>query len=114
MSYYEKNKEARKEYARAYNNTDDRKEYMKQYHENYRETEKGKQTTKIAHWKYAGLRCDNEWDEVYNWWKNATRCDICDASFETCKKCLDHDHILEGYNIRGILCAKCNNQERCV
>jgi len=114
MSYYEKNKEARKAYAREHYKTLERKEYMKQYHEKYKKTEKGKKVATIASWKYWGLRCDDEWDEVYEWYQSSTNCDICDAPFETCKKCIDHDHILEGYNIRGILCAKCNNQERCV
>jgi len=64
----------------------------------------------MERWKRQGIRCDEEWDEVDDWYMNTQTCDICDKIFENTRdKCLDHDHHLEGYNIRGILCQKCNN-----
>ena len=76
----------------------------------YHATPKGYKIQTIGCWKKRGIRCDEEWDEVYDWWLNAKSCDICDKEFENSKdRCLDHDHILEGYNVRGILCKSCNN-----
>ncbi len=100
-------KEVRRKYLQAYHqkNRDERIEYLREY----RKRPGAQKSSKIHVWKRLGIRCDEEWDEVHDWWLNAKTCDICDTIFEdSFQKCLDHDHTLEGYNIRGILCKKCN------
>jgi len=78
----------------------------------YNATPEGYKIQTIGCWKKRGINCDEEWDEVYDWWLNVKTCDICDKEFEKSRnKCLDHDHTLEGYNVRGILCKKCNNYQ---
>jgi len=85
------------------------REFLRQRSKEYRQTSRYKEVSKIHIWKKRGIRCDEEWGEVYDWWLNAKTCDICDKEFVNSKdRCLDHDHILEGYNVRGILCKKCN------
>ena len=105
------------------------KEYWKKYQEknkdkllkkwrDYREENKDRlnandrarvKSNRIKVWKKIGILCDDEWEEVYDWYSNTTNCDICDKLFvKSIDKCLDHDHHLEGYNVRSILCRKCN------
>ena len=104
--YREKNKARQREYERKYREKDSRVEYMK----DYRKTPIGHKSNKIGSWKKYGIRCDGAWEEVYEWHSCSTNCDICNKPFLTSKdKCLDHDHHLDGYNIRGILCQRCNN-----
>ena len=105
-----KDKEVRRKYLQEYY----RKNYErlnKQYAE-WGKTPKGHKQQTIRNWKHHGINCDEEWDEVFDWWLNAKTCNICDKEFViSTDKCLDHDHILEGYNVRGILCQKCNNYQ---
>ena len=71
---------------------------------------KRRESNRIANWEARGVECDDEWDEVYDWYIDTTHCNICDKEFvHSNDKCLDHDHDLEGYNVRSILCKKCNN-----
>jgi len=95
------------------------KEYLKKYEErperikwkqDYEKTPKRIKSNRINSWKLLGIRCDGGWEEVYDWYSETTNCDICSKLFtESMDKCLDHDHHIDGYNIRGILCQKCNN-----
>ena len=113
--------EKKKAYQKAYreNNRGKAKEYQIEYRENNREkrkeydkTQKGIKCRKTNTWKVRGIRCDDEWDEVYEWFSSTTNCNICDKLFvESSDKCLDHDHHLEGYNVRGVLCQKCNHYQ---
>ncbi len=99
-----------------YKDSEKLKEYNLQYYQKnkerikeYRKTPQGKKPRKISVWKQHGIQCDEEWDEVYEWYISCKNCDICDKEFVNSRdRCLDHDHTLEGYNIRGILCQKCN------
>ena len=98
-----------------------RSAYNKEYHRKnrekilqrfsvYQKTEAFHKINVIASWKRQDIVCDGEWDEVWEWWSSTKQCDICDVSLEGKKKCLDHDHHLKDeYNVRGILCSKCNN-----
>ena len=118
-AWREKNREHDKAYMKAYRdkNREKRKEYYKQWRMDNVEatyahwnTPRQKKSHAISRWKWFGIRCDDEWDEVYEWYSSKTNCDICDKLFVKSKdKCLDHDHHLEGYNVRAILCSKCNN-----
>ena len=115
--YHEKNKAYRKEYGKQWREKN--KEYMKEYRKKYpgagylrewRKTPKGRRNQKISDWRTYGIQCNDEWGEVYEWYSNTTNCNICDKLFvKSIDKCLDHDHNLQGYNLRGILCKKCNN-----
>ena len=83
-----------------------RREYMKEYDKQPHRIK----YNKMKCWKQIGIRCNGEWEEVYDWYSKTTNCDICDKLFkESTDKCLDHNHDIDGYNIRGILCSKCNH-----
>ncbi len=109
------NKEYMREVARArarqyyYDNKEHVLKNAKKYGSEYIKTAKGKKVKRISQWKRRGIKCDEAWDEVYEWWMNEKTCNICDKEFTDGNKCLDHDHTLEGYNVRGILCRSCNN-----
>jgi len=91
-------------------NTEKLKEYNKQYYSQYKKTARGQKLRTICQWKRRGINCNDEWEEVYDWWFNCKSCDICHKVFDESKvRCLDHDHTLEGYNVRGIICRTCNN-----
>ena len=101
-----KNERAKKYY---YDNRDKVLQRVSKYQKLYRNTDKGMKVMRVSQWERRGINCDDEWDEVYEWWMSATHCDICGDEFTKGNKCLDHDHHLEGYNVRGILCRSCNN-----
>ena len=104
--YYRKNKEKHNAEMKVW------RDKNKDYQVEYRKTDKGYKITTISCWKSQyKINCDEEWDEVFEWWLNAKTCDICDKEFTKGNKCLDHDHHLEGYNVRGILCQRCNNYQ---
>ena len=106
--YYQRNKERHNASMKEWR--DKNKDYMKNYSYSWKRSEKGYKSQTISCWKGRGINCDEEWDEVFDWWLNAKTCNICDKEFViSTDKCLDHDHILEGYNVRGVLCQKCNN-----
>ena len=100
-----------------------RKEYDKKYYQNnkaksvaaarkWKATDEGKRKCKIYDWKYWGIITDN-WDLTYKYYCEHTNCDICDIILTKGRgssgKCLDHAHdITNDYNIRGIICSKCN------
>jgi len=66
----------------------------------------------ISCWKKHGIFCDGEWDEVYDWYMSETHCNVCDTLLSLdagkSRKVLDHDHEIDGYNIRGVICCSCN------
>jgi len=108
--------EDRKEIARQrarkyyYDNREHVLQNVKEYQSGYIKTLKGQKVKTISRWKSRGINCNDEWDEVYDWWANCETCNICDKVFESSShKCVDHNHTLEGYNVRGILCRTCNN-----
>jgi len=112
--YREKNKERirqqRKETDTLYYLKN--KEQIIKKNARYRKTPQGKKSRRIERWKHQGIQCDEEWDEVDDWYMNTSTCDICEKIFKnSTDKCLDHDHTLAGYNIRGILCKKCNHRD---
>ena len=105
------------------------KEYMKEYHKNYylknkkkiseknkiyRENPKNKKIFTIGAWKHIGVKCF-DWDLLHELYINTTHCEYCNILLKgngrDCK-CLDHDHsINDKFNIRGLLCKKCNNND---
>ena len=79
----------------------------------YRASPKGHRIHCISQWKKRGVECDDEWSEVYDWYTDTTHCNLCDTIFkDSYDKCLDHDHILEGYNVRGVICRSCNTKDQ--
>ena len=103
----EKNKKSLKEQRADWGAKN--KDHVKQYNKQHAKTPNGIKYRKIADWKRHGIQCNDEWEEVYEWYSETANCNICDKLFLTSKdKCLDHHHHLEGYNIRGILCNRCN------
>ena len=84
-----------------------------EYKKQYRATPKGKSVVALSNWRRRGVECDEEWSEVYDWYMETTNCNICDKELkDSYDKCLDHDHTLEGYNVRAIICRSCNSQEQ--
>lgn len=121
----EKVKQRDREYSKRYREQnpdinkkwrEENKAYWKDWREKnkdmvkkYRATPKVQRIHTISNWKYRGIKCDEEWSDVYDWYSETTQCDICDEAFkDSSDKCLDHDHTISGYNIRGILCRSCN------
>jgi len=105
----EENRE--KYYTKAKKWKDDNKDKTKAYNKEYNATPKGIKNARIHGWRQQGIKCDGEWDELYEWYQTTTNCNICDVSLQGVKRCLDHDHHIEGYNVRGILCASCNHRD---
>ena len=104
--YREKNRDKLRQKNREYDdkNPDRNKKY--------RATPKGHLAYTIKRWKDAEIECNEEWDDVYEWYNETTNCDICDKAFkDSFDKCLDHDHTLDGYNIRGVICRSCNSKD---
>ena len=110
-----------KEYMREYNkknkerlNKQSAEWYAKNkdYQVKYRKTLKGHKIHTISNWKSLGINCNEEWNDLYDWWDNCETCDICDKAFDKRNnKCVDHDHTIEEYNVRGILCRVCNMRD---
>ncbi len=106
--YYQKNKDKMKQ--NSLNNYNKNRAERIKYHREYYKSLKGGLQWSVYSWRWQGIECNSEWEEVYEWYSNTTNCYICDKLFvKSIDKCLDHDHELQGYNIRGILCQKCNN-----
>jgi len=61
-------------------------------------------------WKYQGMIFDGLFDEIYDIYIHSKKCDICECPFQSSKdRNLEHDHgNNEDFNIRGIVCSKCN------
>tara|TARA_R110000868_G_scaffold705_3_gene5086 strand:+ start:41 stop:427 length:387 start_codon:yes stop_codon:yes gene_type:complete len=112
--YREKNKEKAKEYAKQYRL--DNKEICDLRAKNWNKNnpEARKKTRIISDWKKVGILCF-DYNLLYDIYLSTTKCENCDVELTTCGKttittrCLDHDHnINDKFNVRGILCWKCN------
>ena len=60
-------------------------------------------------WKKNGVLLTeqfNTFDELYNYYLSINNCELCNISFEECKKCLDHCHTTGLF--RNIVCNSCN------
>ena len=86
-------------------NAEERKEYMKQYLKQYRL--KNKKSSTISNWKQHGLIGDL--DAIYDRWLNATNCELCNKSFASNKKCMEHNHATGQF--RNIVCNSCNTNK---
>ncbi len=101
-----KNKEKYNALGKKWKNAN--KDKLKEHFNKYRQSPKGIKMRRIHGWRQQGIKCDGEWDELYEWYQTTTNCNICGASFQDVKRCLDHDHTIEGYNVRQVLCYSCN------
>jgi hypothetical protein len=95
--------------------TKDKPAYMKAY----RQSERGKMIQHKAYWKYMGInfgKKDYMFPIIYKDYLNQTNCECCYKEFvNDQEKCLDHDHsesMKNVYNVRGIICAGCNQRRR--
>ena len=65
-------------------------------------------------WKFSGIIFDDV-GHTFEWWYiqyiYATHCSCCNKKFEnTRNRHLEHNHdITDKFNVRGIVCIKCNN-----
>ena len=104
--YYAKNRDVMRAKQRAYDRTDERKQARRVY----RKSPSGRKSAIICQWRQHGINCDEEWEDLWNWYDSTSCCQICDKKFELTKdKNLDHDHNIDGYNVRSILCTRCNH-----
>lgn len=110
--YKEKNREKIREWHREYNQRPDIQEMVRKK----RRTPEYRRKNTIRSWQHLGIDCNGEWDEVWDWYSTSTHCGICDVEFTElyskrtrATRCVDHDHDLEGYNVRGVICLACNN-----
>lgn len=95
--------------------TKDKPAYMRAY----RASENGRKIQQKAYWKYMGInfgKKDYMFPIIYKDYLNQTNCECCYKEFENDQeKCLDHDHseaMKNTYNVRGIICAGCNQRRR--
>ena len=108
-------KEERKEYDRLnYQGKKERKKaYMKKYREvsDYINSDSAVKCRRIGKWKHRGILCF-DYNLLYDIFLSTNRCEFCDVELNTntsTLKCLDHDHnINDKFNVRGVLCMKCN------
>jgi len=107
-----KDKEKQKEYKRQYHLKN--KEKILQQQREYRKTEKGKKLRVIGGWKRQGILCF-DYNLLYDIFLLTNNCEYCNCELNKCSKsikCLDHDHnITDKFNIRGVLCRKCNSAD---
>lgn len=117
--YYEKNKEKNKEHTKEYQaqwyklNKESQCEKGKEYYK----TTRGKMFKRISNWKSGGILCF-DWELMHHYFINQTTCEFCNVELTSDRfntsttKCLDHDHnINDRFNIRGVLCNKCNRKD---
>ena len=74
-----KNKEKYNALGKKWKNAN--KDKLKEHFNKYRQSPKGIKMRRIHGWRQQGIKC---------------------------KRCLDHDHTIEGYNVRQVLCYSCN------
>tara|TARA_R110002167_G_scaffold87389_1_gene236209 strand:+ start:175 stop:522 length:348 start_codon:yes stop_codon:yes gene_type:complete len=108
-------KEQKKEYNRLYNIKN--KEYYRNYNVLHRQSPEGKKSSRISCWKTQGVICFN-FDLLYDIFLKTTHCEFCNRELtvdrynSSTTKCLDHDHSINNrFNIRGVLCHKCNTND---
>jgi len=86
----------------------------------YNQSPAGIKSRRITRWKQMGIISD-DWDKTYDWFMNTLHCQNpeCNVILSTSKirsnttKCLDHDHnIINSPNIRGVLCHRCNLNDK--
>ena len=122
--YYEKNKKKIQTNQKNYkkNWREKHKTYAKKYYAKNKErillkqkelpiTPKRKKSRIIAGWKFQGIICD--YQHYYKIYLQQTNCYYCRKEFKnTGDRNLDHNHnITDDYNVRGILCRKCNTKD---
>ena len=71
--------------------------------------DKAHQSNTISAWKKYTIICD-DYDLIYRIYVDTNKCEFCLEPFKnSLDRHLDHNHnILDSYNIRGILCFRCN------
>ena len=114
--HYENNKAKILEHNKKYKDANKEKiaqQNKKYYNDN---TEKFKEWIKnnpdkrtITRWKRYAIICD-DYELIYRIYMATDKCEFCLEPFKnSLDRHLDHNHnILDSYNIRGILCFRCN------
>ena len=95
--------------------TKDRPAYMRKYRQSF----SGRKKQQKAYWKFMGINFGKKnymFPIIYQDYLNETNGECCAKPFENDQeKCLDHDHSIamkNVYNVRGIICAGCNQRRR--
>ncbi len=68
-----------------------------------------KRSSSKYQWKKKGVILTDKfktYDELYDYYLSVNNCELCNISFDECKKCLDHDH--RSGLFRNIVCNSCN------
>ena len=98
------------EYGKIYREKN--KEKIRQRKREWKKSPAGKKRRRIDDWKKQGILCF-DWDLLYDLFLSTNKCEYCGIELKEGNKCdgkcLDHDHsITDRFNIRGVLCRKCN------
>ena len=81
----------------------------------YRKSEKGIKHRHLSHWKAYPIKLNCRfptWDILYDYYLSHTHCELCDEEFYSIgrknNKNMDHNH--KTYQVRWVVCSKCNHK----
>ena len=86
----------------------------------YGQSPAGIKSKRITQWKHQGI-ISNDWDATYKRFMNTLNCENLECNVlltedrhtTSTRKSLDHDHsIINEYNIRAVLCNRCNCNDK--
>ena len=103
--FHEKNPHMKSIYNKRYREKNAEK--VKEMKKQYSQTENGRKSNMLRSWKHRGVYIKNK-EELWKKYCEQTECDFCNKLLN--KKYMEHNHFSK--EIRGIVCAKCNQQQR--